>query len=63
MPCLPDVMHAFIAFRKSTKSFMLTERIKLARASCENLVHVGLVSDVPDELVIWTVEFTMQCKR
>ena len=39
----------------------LTQRVEAVLPAREDLVDVGLVAGVPDELVAWRIEDVMQC--
>src|SRR5688500_1688656 len=57
-----SIVLAFPRIYKPTKSFKLTQRVKPVAPACEHLMDVGLMSYIPENLVLRTIESMMQCQ-
>ena len=58
-----SVIFAFSTFGKTGKTAARAKRSNAVTASRQDLVGIGLVADVPDDLVAWRVEHVVQCNR
>ena len=63
MACIKSVIFTFPALGESAHAAVLTQLIKTALAAAEQLVGLGLVSDIPDYLVGREVEYTVESDR
>ena len=54
------VVFAFGAFGEARKPTALTQGADAVTTTCQNLVRIGLVAHVPDDLVVRCVEDVMQ---
>src|SRR6516162_5932337 len=50
------IMFAFERIDKTAQSFVLPQSVKLMAATCQHLVHVALVTDIPEDLVFRGLE-------
>ncbi len=57
---LEDVVAALLDLRKAADPLVLAQGGELVAATGEDLVGVGLVADIPDQLVLWGIEDVMQ---
>ena len=57
------VVLRFIASKEAGESAVLFDRMKLVAASGQDLVCVGLVSDVPDKTIVRRIENVMHRDR
>ena len=57
MACVKSVIFTFPALGESAHAAVLTQLIKTALAAAEQLVGIGLVSDIPDHLVLGEIEY------
>ncbi len=48
---------------KTTKPFELAQRIEFVAAPRQHLVHISLVTDIPEDLILGSVEHSMQRQR
>ena len=53
---------ALPSFWKTTKSAFLAQGLKFTFSSGEDLVSVCLMAYIPNQLVIWKIQYIMQCQ-
>ncbi len=63
MGCAEGVVLAFATARESRDAVKLAQRVHALAAAGENLVRVSLMTDVPDDPVLWRIEDVMQGDR
>ena len=61
--CAEIVVDALAALWKTGHAAVLSERVETVVAPGEQLMHIGLMADVPDELVLWKIVHIMQRQR
>ena len=55
------VIFALISFWKSTESLVLSVRDEIVAPASENLMSVGLVTHVPNQLIVRGIIYIMEC--
>jgi hypothetical protein len=55
-----DIVRTFLAPTKAAQTLVLTNRVELVMAAREQFVGIGLVPDIPDNLIARRVEQVMQ---
>lgn len=63
MSGFPDVMRAFDHFREAAQPFVLAQSRKHLPAASQHFMYVCLMPDIPNQLVLGTVEHVVQSKR
>lgn len=61
--CAEIVVDALAALWKTGHAAVLSECVETVVAPGEQLMHIGLMADVPDELVLWKIVHIMQRQR
>ena len=51
MSGLPDIVIAFLTLLKTCDSLILPKRWKLTAAACQNLMYIGLVTDIKNKFI------------
>ena len=59
MPCSKGVVLTLRGNRKACQTAPGTQRVEVTTTSCEDLVYVGLVPDVPDDAVFGGIKDIM----
>lgn len=57
------VIFTFASFWKTRDTALRPIRVKYISATSQNLVSIGLMPHIPDELIIWRVKYIMQRDR
>ena len=60
VPCIKGITGAFLTFGETAHSAELPEMIKLFSAPCQKLMGIGLMSHIPDDLVLRQIQGKMQ---
>ncbi len=63
VPRSERIVRRFTAHREAGEPAALTKRPEALAPTGEDLVHVGLVADVPHELVVREIQHAMQRER
>ena len=56
MACLKGIILALLEFRKTAQALMLSECMKTILPSGDELMGIGLVTDIPDQFVTRGIE-------
>ena len=56
MARIKDIVTALLRLGKAAETAHLAERVKVPCPPCQNLVNIGLVSHIPDDLILRTVK-------
>src|SRR4029077_16587771 len=60
MACVERIVFTFLALTKAAQPSILPERMEPLATPCQQLMHVGLIAGVPDDLVLRRVEQVVQ---
>ena len=60
MPDIKSVVGAFFPLGKTAEAAFSAQRGKLFFAACDDLMRIGLMADIPDQLVVRRVENIMK---
>ena len=63
MSHIEDIIQAFFPFREPADPSLLTERMEPVFPACDDLVGVGLMTNIPDQFVIGGIENPVNGQR
>ena len=63
MSCIKGIARTLLMFWKSTHTAESTKATEIFLTSGQKLMRIGLMSHIPDQLVIRKIQAQMQCHR
>ena len=60
VPCVKGIAGALLALGETAHSAVLPEMVKFFSAPCQELMGIGLMSHIPDDLVLRQIQGKMQ---
>ena len=61
MPCAEAIVLALVSARKAREAASCAKGVEIFPSSGEYFMYVALMPDVPDKVVAWQVENSVQC--